>query len=488
MQEKSKILFNAGSQIMGKILTMITSLIIVKIVASYGADFYGDYVTAYEFLAFFGIIADAGLFSIAVREMSRDPKNTQKILGNLLFLRLILIFFVTILAGILAQFIPSYNEMVRSGIWITGLSMAMTIIAGTLSSILQSRMKIHFFSLSLVLGKIILMGIVWWLSVQNIEFSRENLVELFFNFLWAGAFSNLIFLLLVVYFVQKEVIIHLKFQWEYCKKIIKTALPYGISLVLQTLYLRLDIVLISILLGSTATGIYAISGRIMESLLIIGVFFGQAILPKLSAIDDKKLSPEKNKQDKNLVLSWGIEKLFLLAMPIIIGGLFFAKDIILLLSSADFTSEELMIGADSLLQILLPIIILAFLNQLFSFALVGKNLQGKLLPINLTAMSLNLILNLIYLPIYGILAAAWSTVLCEIIVFVWLLVIIKNNFKFIFSWEKWWRMILFNLIILAEILLTDLQENFKIAVVVCGLTYVLLVFWQRAKMFEMIQK
>ena len=53
---------------------------------------------------------------------------------------------------------------------------------------------------------------------------------------------------------------------------------------------------------------------------------------------------------------------------------------------------------------------------------------------------------------------------------------------------QWWRMILFNLIILAEILLTDLQENFKIAVVVCGLTYVLLVFWQRAKMFEMIQK
>jgi O-antigen/teichoic acid export membrane protein len=366
--------------------------------------------------------------------------------------------------------------------------MAMTIIAGTLSSILQSRMKIHFFSLSLVLGKIILMGIVWWLSVQNIEFSQENLVELFFNFLWAGAFSNLIFLLLVIYFVQKEVIIHLKFLWEYCIKIIKTALPYGISLVLQTLYLRLDIVLISILLGSTATGIYAISGRIMESLLIIGVFFGQAILPKLSAIDDKKLSPEKNKQDKNLVLSWGIEKLFLLAMPIIIGGLFFAKDIILLLSSTDFTSEKLMVGADSLLQILLPIIILAFLNQLFSFALVGKNLQGKLLPINLTAMSLNLVLNLIYLPIYGILAAAWSTVLCEIIVFAWLLVIIKNNFKFIFSWEKWWRMILFNLIILAEILLTDLQENFKIAVVVCGLTYVLLVFWQRAKMFEMIQK
>ena len=153
--------------------------------------------------------------------------------------------------------------------------------------------------------------------------------------------------MLVVYFVQKEVIIHLKFQWEYCKKIIKTALPYGISLVLQTLYLRLDIVLISILLGSTATGIYAISGRIMESLLIIGVFFGQAILPKLSAIDDKKLSPEKNKQDKNLVLSWGIEKLFLLAMPIIIGGLFFAKDIILLLSSTDFTSEKLMVGADS---------------------------------------------------------------------------------------------------------------------------------------------
>jgi O-antigen/teichoic acid export membrane protein len=205
-------------------------------------------------------------------------------------------------------------------------------------------------------------------------------------------------------------------------------------------------------------------------------------------VNDVKKSQKENNRDKNLALSWGIEKLILLAIPIIIGGSFFAKDIILLLSSADFTSEKLIVGADLLLQILLPIIILAFLNQLFSFALIGKNLQGKLLPINLTAMSLNLILNLIYLPIYGILAAAWSTVLCEIIVFVWLLVIIRKNFEFKFSWEKWWRIILFNLIILAEILLTDLQENFKLAVVVCGLTYVLLVIWQRAKIFEIVQK
>ena len=104
---------------------MITSLIIVKILTGFGAGFYGDYVTAYEFLAFFGIIADAGLFAIAVKEISQsDSKNNSPlvkgglggishspsfILGNILSIRLILIFLVCGLAITITQLIPNYS-------------------------------------------------------------------------------------------------------------------------------------------------------------------------------------------------------------------------------------------------------------------------------------------------------------------------------------------------------------------------------------------
>ena len=164
-----KVFINTITQFLGKMLTITASFFIVKIVAEFGADFYGNYVTSYEFLAFFGIIADAGLFTIAVREMSKNPQKTAFILGNIFSIRLLLIIFVTILAGISAQFIPSYSPLVKTGIWITGVSMALTIIAGTLSSVLQSRMKIHYFSGSLVLGKIILAILIYSLTNKFIH-------------------------------------------------------------------------------------------------------------------------------------------------------------------------------------------------------------------------------------------------------------------------------------------------------------------------------
>jgi Na+-driven multidrug efflux pump len=58
---------------------------------------------------------------------------------------------------------------------------------------------------------------------------------------------------------------------------------------------------------------------------------------------------------------------------------------------------------------------------LFTFSLVAKNRQKHLLLVNGTALFINAILNIIFLPRYGIIAAAISTILCEIVVFVLLM-------------------------------------------------------------------
>ncbi len=410
MPSHKKVLTNALIQFLGKVGTVVASFIVVKIVSGFGKEFYGNYVTAYEFLAFFGILADAGLFAIAVRDISKLPKQSKKaehILGNILSMRLVLILIATLAAGFIAQLIPSYNEWVKVGIWITGLSMALTIIAGTLSAILQARMKIQYFSGSLVTGKIILAGLITWISFQ---FGTIKTPEtLFFTFLWAGVISNLVFVSLVYAFARLEVSIRLHFDLEYWKKTLTESLPYGIALILQTLYLRADLVLISVLLGSAAVGVYGVSARVLESFLVLGVFFGQAILPKITR-------HENHQEESNQLLGWGIEKLLIFALPIIWGSYTFAPEIIQLLSSTEYLSTENFFGSDKVLMILVPTVLFAFLNQLFSFTLVAKKKQKYLLYTNALAFGLNLILNIVFLPQYGIIAAAISTVICEIIV------------------------------------------------------------------------
>ena len=472
MATHKKVLTNALSQILGKVFTVAASFVVVKIVAGFGTEFYGNYLTSYEFLAFFGILADGGLFAIAVREMSKTESSEQRtenntkihtpkfILGNIFSMRLLLIIVATLLAGISAQFISNYPPVVKIGIWITGLSMALTIVAGTLSSILQARMKIQYFSGSLVLGKVLLAILIFFIS-KNTDFFQYNL---FFTMLWAGVISNIVFCSLVTFFASREIKIQLKFDFNWWKETIKKSLPYGASLVLQTLYLRLDLVLISILLGSTAVGIYGIAARVLESFLIIGVFFGQAILPKLS-------KEEHNKKEISRTLGWGMEKLLFFSLPIIIGSCIFSTEIITLLSSAEFISKEGFLGADKILIILIPTVFFAYFNQLFSFTLVAANRQNYLLKVNATALSINALLNITLLPSFGIIAAALSTVFCEAIVLLLLAWEIYKHFFFSCSIKNIAFILGLNLILFIEIYLTPLHEHFILAAGVGSLTY-----------------
>ena len=472
MATTKKVLTNTLAQFLGKICTVIASFFVVKIISGYGTDFYGNYVTTYEFLAFFGIIADAGLFAIAVREMSKTPEKTKYILGNILAMRLFLILGATVLAGLLAQLVPSYAPIVKIGIWITGISMGLTIIAGTLSSVLQARMKIQYFSTSLVIGKIVLAGLIFYIS-QLVWATPDHL---FLTFLGAGVISNIIFTFLVYYFTQKEISIKLNFDFDWWKKTFKVSLPYGIALILQTLYLRIDLILISIILGSSAIGVYGLSARVMESFLILGVFFGQAILPKIAA-------EESDSKKSSSTLAWGMENLLIFALPLLIGVYAFAPKIVTLLSSAEFVSTDSFFGADSALYILAPTLAFAFFNQLFSFSLVAKNQQNYLLKINAIALSLNVILNLVFLKTYGIIAAAISTTLCELLILILLFYKINQQFQLKVSLKNIFWIILGNTLILSEIFLTPLHKHLIMATVVCGVSYGVFVylFWKKLR-------
>jgi O-antigen/teichoic acid export membrane protein len=337
--------------------------------------------------------------------------------------------------------------------------MGLTIIAGTLSSVLQARMKIQFFSGAMVVAKLSLASIIFWISQSTLG------GNLLLNFLWAGVISNVIFSAMVGWFASREVRITLQWNWNFLSKTLKVSLPYGLALILQTLYLRLDILLISLILGSAAVGTYGASTRVMESMLVLGVYFGQAMLPKISAEEKDTLAVGKS-------LVWAGEKLLLLALPLIIGIEIFAPDIIRLISSEEFLGTAGVLGSDSILRILVPTMFFAFFNQLFSFTLVAKNRQMYLLIVNGTALVINAALNIWFLSKYGIIAAALSTVFCEVIVFSLLVREIRSHWRLPFCIPNILRIIFLNGIVLAELLFTPAGSSLFLGVGVVGITYV----------------
>ncbi len=415
MPSTRQVTTNTLAQAAAKICGAVLSLLITKWITGQGQAFYGAYKVAYDYLAFFGIIADMGLYTIAVREMTRTRDRSNHIIGNVLSVRLLLVLGVTVLAGGVAQLVPEYRGRIATGVWITGLSMMLTITAGTLSSVLQSRMKIYGFSGGFLLGKLFLAGAVWWLLTH----SGAADSALFYQLLWAGVASNLLFCAVVAFSASRLVKIRLLWDFDWIKNTLKTSLPYGIALILQTLYLRLDMVLISILRGTSAAGVYGIAAALLENLRIVGVFFAQALLPKLTAS-----AHEKNDHEP---VRWATGWSLSLALPVVAGGWLYREKIVLLLSNSDFLSTAFApFGAEVMLGILLFTLPFFVINQTLSTRLIARAEYAKLLPINAIALGLNAILNIIFLPKYGIIAAAVSTVLCEALVLIQLLFITEN--------------------------------------------------------------
>lgn len=67
-----KIYTNTIAQIAGKIITALISIFLIKVLTSYlDVAGYGLYSKIYNYLSIFAVIADLGLYTITVRELTK---------------------------------------------------------------------------------------------------------------------------------------------------------------------------------------------------------------------------------------------------------------------------------------------------------------------------------------------------------------------------------------------------------------------------------
>jgi O-antigen/teichoic acid export membrane protein len=104
----------------------------------------------------------------------------------------------------------------------------------------------------------------------------------------------------------------------------------GITAIITFLYFKLDTILLSLLRPAADVGIYNVAYKIMENLIFFPAMLAGLIIPLLS----RYLLADRKKFD--MIASKTFKVFFLIAVPIVIGTLFLAKDIILIVSGQAF--------------------------------------------------------------------------------------------------------------------------------------------------------
>jgi len=380
------------------------SIITVKFVAmGLSKELAGVYNSAYGFLQLFGILADFGLYAVAVKEVSRSERR-EEVLGAIIILRCITLVISLGAALVFIWIIPAWKGTpLPLSVTIASLVPFFTLLAGIIRTVFQVNYKMHFVFIAEVSQRVlaaILMGLFIMLGIRG----SHDLHHLHL-FLYIGGIGA--FLLFFLSLTYGNRLMKIKPHWdpELLKRLMKSAAPFGIAFLCMALYREFDITLIALLRDDfeLQNAYYGFVTRIMGMGFLIPTFILNSTLPILSERDSK------GEDTKSL-----LGKTFLIIM--IFGSItllfstLWSRPIIQLLTTEAYLSTPARPGADTALRLMsIPM----FLNGIILFgfySLLTKNSWRKLVLTLLLGVVISLTMNLVLIPSHGFVGAAYTSI------------------------------------------------------------------------------
>lgn len=295
-----KIYANTLAQIGGKVLTAIISIGMIKILTGYlDIEGYGLYSKIYNYLSIFAVIADLGLYTITVRELSAnadDPKMIEKISSNVLTLRTLSGCFIIFFSLSIGYFLGGYNSKeALIGIAIASIFTLLGLVNSSLMSYLQSILKTEFSIVANTVGKLLTFGMIlmfagfaWGITHTD----RFTLVMI------AGLAGNLIMTALTWWYANRWHPVRFGWNTTYIRHILLTSLPYGLALFLNVIFFKVDTILLSIMepshIADSVIALYALPMKIVEVGMMYGTVFLNSLLPVLTEVFQREKNKNKN--------------------------------------------------------------------------------------------------------------------------------------------------------------------------------------------------
>ncbi len=416
---------NFGIAVLSRLAVGGISLVIVGLLTrTLGPAGYGQYSLILAYLFVVMALADLGLYTFLVREISKTGADEKFIASNILSLRLVsVVGFLGL--GVLVSLLLPYSGEIRLGILIAGIFAVFSSLVQVLTGVFQKYLKLYYVSLADVLGR----GFQLLLVVMAARLGLG-----FLAFVWIVAVSELIHFLIVFVFARGLVKVGIELNFRYWGQTLKESLPIAVSLVFVLLYFKMDTVLLSVLKPAYDVGVYSAAYKVLETVIFLPAIYVGLLMPMLSR------QAGENHQEFVKIFRRGFDALSVFALPAMAYLFLRADDIIRIVGGAQFGQSVVV------LQILSIAIMLIFFGNLGGNALVALGLQKKGVGIYLAGAVFNIGANLILIPRYSFLAAAWTTVLTELLVTVGMFWLIKKQTQTTVSGKVFWRAALATLI------------------------------------------
>ncbi len=378
----------------------------------------GQYQFVLSYVLIFSTVVDFGIQQFMTKRMSEDEQNTKKYFHNFLCFEVIAALLLYALLLAIAYF-RGFEPVVFKAVAITGLGMVANALTYPFLSVMTARQdlkKVAFINFLNSLVNITIIFLAIWLQKYIVFLASIQLVF--------GILDLILYRIFIKRHLPKpEILSAFKdFNWSIIINILKSAWPFAFLIGFSAIYNRIDIIIITSMLDYTQTGLYTAAYKFFDLLNFFPASVSHVLFPVLAGLMAKNLI-----FDVKSTLETYLRLMFVMALPMAVGGMILSKQLMLLIAGQDF------IAAAPVLSILIWSIAILFIYIPVN-SLIISQLTKKAMVVTGANVFINIIGNIILIPILGIKAAAIMTVVSESIQgFFYFYFTRKNitNFKFL---------------------------------------------------------
>jgi O-antigen/teichoic acid export membrane protein len=371
---------------------LLTVLIIRILTARLGTGGYGQYVILLSLVSGTIIIVDLGLNGITFRDLAKDPNAAGRIIGTNLGLRCVLCLVAAPLVILLVYLIyPSHRTTLMVPVAIFSFDIVVTVIQTTLLSFYGSKVRSEITAGVLFLGRFLFFGAVYLFGRAHL--GLEGVVIAYVS-------ADSVTTIFSVVLVRRAIRLIVRFDPRSWWSTLKRAAPLGALQLINTIYLYVDSILISVLSTNREVAFYGLSFNIITVIGSFSVMFGSSLVPGLAVA-----SPEIVKR----AIERALYAILCFCIPLGVGGVVLASNIVFLLGGSHFRP------ATFPFMLLSISLIATFPGTVLSYTAMSIDKYRRLVGVAGVVLMLNIILNAVFIPISGADGSAVALLISEIL-------------------------------------------------------------------------
>ena len=357
-----------------------------------GAAAFGVFVLVQSYVSIIQTFTDLGLAQVLQRDIARGDQDDRTLLGHAMGLRLTLSILAVPVGVVLGLLIyADKSNTLKIGLVVLLCSMPFAVSREVTSAYFSAKLRNVVLAVGAVLQQMVFVGLVILAVVLH-----KSIVYC----IGAILVGNIVATLFTNVLARREVPYRPSFDRDVWMSMLRTSSPIGFAYIVGLLYFKADTVILSFLSTTKQIGYYGAAYSIVSVFIVLPSILTRTFLPSMVQADREQLDGSVHAALRYFTIGGTFS-----AAAIMVCG----PTVIRVVAGPHFSA------ANPPLRILGFGLIFIFVATALSSICIARGKGQRIFVMSVVSLILNVALNLLAIPKFGIKGAAVATLVCEVV-------------------------------------------------------------------------